>query len=99
MGDAGLVLTAAASPLVFRAWTQLAAGHSGGQKTLGIAGKEGTPSWGSDVEMLHFLSACSSGAAPQSPVLGCAFQLSQDSQFPASGEQHLPLRRRLRLSH
>lgn len=41
MGDAGLVLAAAASPLVFRAWTQLAAEHSGGQKRVGIAGKEG----------------------------------------------------------
>lgn len=32
LGDAGLVLTAAASPLVFRAWTQLAAGHSGDKR-------------------------------------------------------------------
>lgn len=40
MEDAGLVLTAA-SPLVFRAWTHLAAAHSGGQKRLEIAGKEG----------------------------------------------------------
>lgn len=96
MGDAGLVLTAA-STLVFRAWTQLAAAL-GEQKRLEIAGKEGSQAgalmWGCCTFCQLQPWTCTPG-----PVLGCALQLSQGAQFPASGEKHLPLCWRLRLSH
>lgn len=80
MGVARLLLAAATSPLVFRAWTWLVAGDSGGCRRQGIAGKEGPCARALGVEMLCSLLACSLGPAPQTPALAVP-------RCPASCEQ------------
>lgn len=86
MGDARLVLAAATSTLVFRAWTRLVAGDSGGCRRQGIAEKEGPCARALGVGMLCSLLACSLGPAPRTPALavpGCPSSCEQEEASPS----------------